>query len=239
MKYNYGLLFVIVVIVQTSFADVQTPRSEQAFKDVLAQSKLSVVHFVDYDALPIGKEHAIEAHALTEQIKDLQEDFDEVSYNDDFSNVQFIGVGVQAIPSLRDEYNIKDLSTIILFKDGQPLKRYGEVIKRAGIVSQELLEDWIETYFGDYITKLRVYARNEKPQSRVVNYTYDPYELHYYYRPFDTTTWYRSYWERPYYRTYRGRLYYWRHNGYGHGASTGEGIGIGGHRGGVGYGFGW
>ena len=209
MKYMYALLFVALVSIQTSFAEIETPYFEQDFKDLITKSKLAVVHFTDYDVLPVGEEHAAEAHTLTKQLKDLQEDFDEVSYNQDFSNVRFIGVGVQAIPGLKDEYDIKDLSTIVLFKDGKPFKRYGEIIKHKGIISQEVLEDWIETYFGDFIIKQRVYARNKKPQHRMVNYTYDPYELHYYYRPFNSVNWYRSYWQRPYYRTYRGRPYYW------------------------------
>lgn len=239
MKYiRYAMLFVGMIIVQTNYAHVETPDFEKEFNDLISKSNLAVVHFVNYDVIPVGKEHATEARALTEQINDLKEDFADVSDDNEFVDVAFIAVDLRAIPDLADDYGIKDLSTIILFKDGKPFKRAGEVVKRTGIMSQEDLEYWILQYFEDFITKLRVYARNKRPIHKMTNYTYNPYELHYYYRPFSSTNWYRSYWQRPYYQKYRGRPYYWRHNGYGHGMAS-EGIGMYGHRGGIGYGFGW
>ena len=226
MKYiRYVMLLIVTVLIQNSFARVVAPKFEQDFKDLIAKSKLAVVHFVNYDLLPEGEKQRAETDALHEQLDDLKEDFSDVSRDDDLTGVLFVGVDLRAVPDLVDDYDIKDLSTIILFKDGKPFKRRGVVVKRTGMMTQDELEDWIEDYFEDFKPAVAT-----QQATQVVRYAQPVYTTSYYSRP------YRRYY-RPAWRGYYGYPYGYGRRGFGWG--SGFGFGIGGRRGGIGFGFGW
>lgn len=216
---RYMMLFGIVSLFHNGFAGVVAPKFEKDFNDLISKSKLAVVHFVDYDLLPVDKEHAAEVHDLMEQLDDLKKDFSDISHDDDFAGIVFVGVDLKSLPHMVDEYDIKDVSTFMLFKDGRPFKQRREVVKRTGMMTQDELEDWIDDHFEDFKPSVRA----QQPTQQVIRYAQPTYTTRYYSRPYYGG--YRPYWRRGYY----GRPY-----GYG----SGFGFGIGGRRGGFGFGIG-
>jgi hypothetical protein len=136
----------------------------------------------------------------------------------------FIGIDLRAVPDLADDYDIKDLSTIILFKDGKPFKRRGEVVKKTEMMTQDELEDWIDDYFAEFKSSVAT-----QQSTRVVRYTQPVYTTRYVEHP------YRRYY-RPAWRGYYGYPYSY---GRGYGWGSGFGFRMGGRRGGFGFGLGW
>lgn len=149
-----------------------------------------------------------------------------------------------------------DQSTLILFKNGKPLKSKGEIVKLEGIASKRQMRDFIEDNIGSFIDTLLLERQQEQLQQQQQLLEARQQQLArqqqqaqqqtvVYQRPQRTTYVYypgRTY-RPPYYR----RPYWGRGYGYGRpyyrrrwwGPGFGIGFGFGGRRGWGGFGFGW
>ncbi|MEX0940713.1 MAG: hypothetical protein WDZ41_05105 [Candidatus Babeliales bacterium] len=236
---------------------------------------MAIVHFNPYP----------EDDVSIEELNQMKDAFFALSQEGRYkkADIAFIGVNLQKIPDLADDlandFKMTTMSdfeateevkgeleeseepTIVLFKDGKPLKKDGEIVKRIGYLSETEIAALLDNDFGSYINATtqrnrdlkfqrrrirtlrpqravtrRVYRTSYSPASE--SYTYYPrYRSSYYARPY-----YGSY--RPYYGGYYGGYGYPYSGGYygrrwGRGSGLGFGIGFGGRRGGFGIGFGW
>ncbi len=200
-------------------ADFFAPRTIDKFNTVLNEHDLAVVYFNQYDS----DESAVEF----DQVEQMKAAFIKLSNQERYqqARVAFISVNLDRGSEIAKQFNIDDdePSVLMIVKNGQPLQN------RKGFLSGQAMKDFIETYLGSSISKIapviktqRKVIRYTRPvrERRVVRYSYPEY--------YDDYDYYPSYYP---YGGYYGRRYW--------GPGFGVGVGFGGRRGGVGFGFGW
>lgn len=272
MKNKINVLFLMLVLLGAGVsvqAKLYTPEFERNFYNQLDRHDMAIVHFN-----PFVED---EGSADLDRMKDA---FFSLSKSDRYrdSDVGFIGVNLQKLPQLAQDYgietsdgalleedsvpaakkqkiddkaedvtkiasNVVSESTLILFKDGKPLKEGGKIVKRTGILTEGEIRNFIEHYFGEYIDRIIKEKRDAYTERERVRVVTQPTTVRRVYR-YPTTSYYSSdyypgYYSRPYWGGYYGRPW---GGGYWGGPGVGIGFGFGGgRRGGFrgGFGFGW
>ncbi len=196
MKSNklFPLLVVLVLFGSVRIqAKLYDPDFERSFYKQIARHDLVVVHFNPY---PEGAdepqlERMLDAfvnlskrdryrdadvafiEVNLEKIPDLGDDYD-IDVPDWQAIEEAAEEAVQqdaAEPEGDLEIEKSQQSTVMLFKEGKPLKEKGKVIKRAGFMTKSEMEDFIEVYFASLIDNIIAGKKQEeraREQVRVI-----------------------------------------------------------------------
>jgi len=227
--------------------DMKKPSVEEvASKMSAADIEGMTKHGMTMDNMGMDKKEMPDpSHAdyMLDMLEDMKESFraaaDSTRY--ERANIGFIGVDLTQIPHLIEEYDLYDVSTLMLFKDGVPFKVKGKVVKtNALLTSRSKVKDFINAHFDTIIADILedlAEQERQRPQTRVTRVysyprrVYRTYPRHYGY---GDPSW-GGYWRGG----YGWRYPYWRRYGYWGRPYGGFGFGFGGRRGGFGIGFGW
>jgi hypothetical protein len=223
----YVCLLAVVGMVYNVAAVAQTEDQQESWLDQkLAEGGLAAVYFYK-----------------PEQDKGAQA-FDRAHKSQRFADagMHFLRVNVDKpqYKKVADEYNLEQLPTIMLFKDGEPDKVDGEVATLSGFTSVQEIKSFIEDNFSSDITAaIREIQQTEEPAVRNVTYRVVrerprprisfgigagyPYNDYWYGRPYGYGPYYSPYWGGGW-GGYRG----WGRGGWGgYGGGVGFGIGFG------------
>lgn len=217
------IMFMTVLLCATTMqADFFAPRNADKLNDILDDYDLAVVLFNPFDS-----DESVERYGDIEQMKS---DFIKLSNQDRYqrARVAFVTINTAHDESLAKEFNLdrENVPAILIFKNGEVFKKDGNIVKRSGFLSGQSMKDFIETYLGKLINDVSPQIQQkiryvERPRRVVRRYVSSP---RYYYDDYD-------YYSYPYYGGWYGRSYYR--------PGFGVGVGFGGRRGGIGFGFGW
>jgi hypothetical protein len=211
-------------ICSTALPRFFAPTTVAAFDKILTNFDLAVIHFNPFGIGDVPEDEE-------EVVEDMKQDFLELSQENRYRNVAFIGVNTARLPALAQRYNIDPAAkaTVVLYKDGN---EYKEAKRKTGYLTKGQMRAYVEKYFGDIIDKLAT----RYPSERIVTRTYQPTTYRYSYPVYDYD-YDDSY--TYYYPRYRYRPYFWGGYPYygGWGPGFGFNVGAGNYGFGIGFGF--
>ncbi len=220
------------------------PKQKTSLDDRTVPVAQEMMHKEDMDDEKM--QEPSEADYMLDTLGDMKEAFRAAAKSTRYkrANVVFIGVDVTKIPRLMEEYDLREFSTLMLFKDGIPFEFKAKVVKtHALLTSRSKIKDFIDVHFDDFIADiLEDIAEQERrrPRTRVTRvYSYPRRRYHSGYYGYGHGYPYRGYGYGGRYRRYGG--YGYPYGGYGYGGRGYGGVGFGhyGRRGGFHIGIGW
>ncbi len=189
-----GTLLAITGARSTFGAREKKVRSEKSFYKLVSREELAVVMFYEKN-----KETKRDPE-MRRNIKDLEYMFRSASKKPLYreARVQFLQVNIakRKLDLLAQSFNVTQMPTFMLFKNGIPYKSDGAIVQLKGTVKREQLIAFIDEHFEERIDEIMkdiVEYRKQRAQVRRYRYYSRPYySPYFYYRP------YYNYWYYPY-----------------------------------------
>lgn len=212
--------------------------TQQSSQRMTAKERMKIMDDLDMADMKMSRQ----SKEMLDSLDQMKEAFKDAAESTRYerAGVGFIGVDVTQLPELIKEYDLHQLSTVMIFKDGVPFKDQGEIIKNHELLTTRAkIKNFIDTYceklIEDILEQVDMQER-ERPRTRVTRvYTYPRYSTYYApgYYGYGYPSWGYG-WRYPYWRRYG----YWgpAWGGFDYG---GYGYRWGARRAGLGIGFGW